>query len=90
MRTDGSASRKWQRVRCWSASCLPCRKSTASGGARCQSRRIPSSKAEKDEVPSATSLLLEDYFDLYIAKKLQGYTDDFGEEEVPDELAGER
>ncbi|WP_302846892.1 hypothetical protein [Pseudooceanicola nitratireducens] len=41
-------------------------------------------------MPSATSLLLEDYFDLYIAKKLQGYTDDFGEEEVPDELAGER
>ncbi len=36
-----------------------------------------------------SSLRLEEYFDLYIAKKLEGYTDDFGEEEVPDEAAGQ-
>ena len=36
------------------------------------------------------SMLLEDYFDLYIEKKLEGYTDDFGEEEVPDAESGER
>ncbi len=43
-----------------------------------------------DETPDTGSLLLEEYFDLYIAKKVEGYTDDFGEEEVPDEAAGER
>jgi hypothetical protein len=40
--------------------------------------------------PAAGSMLLEDYFDLYIAKKIEGFTDDFGEEEVPDEAAGEK
>lgn len=35
-------------------------------------------------------MLLEEYFDCYISKKLEGYTDDFGSEEVPDEESGKR
>jgi len=38
---------------------------------------------------AADSMLLGEYFDLYIAKKIEGFTDDFGEEEVPDADAGE-
>lgn len=41
------------------------------------------------ETSDIGSLLLEEYFDLYIAKKVEGYRDDFGEE-VSDEAAGER
>ncbi|PZX18563.1 hypothetical protein LX81_01199 [Palleronia aestuarii] len=42
------------------------------------------------KTPHVAALLLEDYFDLYIAKKVEGYTDDFGEEEVPDAAVGEK
>ncbi len=44
----------------------------------------------KRPATGAGSMRLGDYFDLYIAKKLEGYTDDFGEEEVPDEAAGKK
>lgn len=39
---------------------------------------------------AADSMLLGEYFDRYIAKKIEGFTDDFGEEEVPDADAGEK
>ena len=45
---------------------------------------------QQNKPGAAIDLLLEDYFDLYIGKKVEGFTDDFGEEEVPDPAAGER
>lgn len=51
------------------------------------SQQVPATASKAD---TFASMLLEDYFDLYIAKKVEGYTDDFGEEEVPDEAAGNK
>ncbi|CUH40263.1 hypothetical protein JSE7799_02993 [Jannaschia seosinensis] len=45
--------------------------------------------ATVSEAITVANMTLEDYFDLYIAKKLEGFTDDFGEEEVPDPAVGE-
>ncbi|WP_295048097.1 hypothetical protein [uncultured Paracoccus sp.] len=54
-------------------------------------RKAPGMKPADRTKPLATgvaSMRLGAYFDLYIAKKVAGYTDEFGEEEVPDEAAG--
>jgi len=44
--------------------------------------------SQQNKADPATDLSLEAYFDLYIAKKIEGFTDEFGEEEVPDEAVG--
>lgn len=45
---------------------------------------------ETPKTEDAMQMRLSDYFKLYIAKKCEGYTDEFGEEEVPDEVAGRK